>query len=208
MLTHAQIWRGIDRLAAHAQTSPSGLARRAGLDATTFNPSKRQSTDGKKERWPSSESIAKALAAAHVDFGFFADLVAGTSSGASLPSLALWDTDTASAFDACGLPAGDGWSKVRFPDMSLEHCYALTVTGHDMAPVYRDGDQLVVSPESPPLPGDRIVVKTRDGVIGAWELSDSDVQNITLIPLSGGLSTQTRSLADIVWIAKIVWASQ
>ena len=46
MFTHEQIWRGIDRLAAHAQTSPSGLARRAGLDSTTFNPSKRFSRDG------------------------------------------------------------------------------------------------------------------------------------------------------------------
>jgi len=208
MLTHAQIWRGIDRLAAHAQTSPSGLARRAGLDATTFNPSKRQSIDGKKERWPSSESIAKALAAAHVDFSFFAGLITGSPGGASLPAFELSDSDKSNAFDSCGLPAGDGWSKVRFPDMSLEHCYALTVRGHDMAPVYRDGDQLVVSPESRPQPGNRIVVKTRDGAIRAWELGDFDVQNIALKPLSGNLSTQTRKLTDIVWMAKIVWASQ
>ena len=37
MLTHAQIWRGIDRLAQRAGLSPSGLARQAGLDPTTFN---------------------------------------------------------------------------------------------------------------------------------------------------------------------------
>ena len=41
MLTHAQIWTAIDRLAARADLSASGLARRAGLDPTTFNKSKR-----------------------------------------------------------------------------------------------------------------------------------------------------------------------
>ena len=41
MLTHAQIWSAIDRLAARASLSASGLAKRAGLDPTTFNKSKR-----------------------------------------------------------------------------------------------------------------------------------------------------------------------
>ena len=41
MLTHAQIWSAIDRLAARAGLTASGLARRAGLDPTTFNKSKR-----------------------------------------------------------------------------------------------------------------------------------------------------------------------
>ena len=41
MLTHNQIWTAIDRLAARAKLSPSGLAKKAGLDPTTFNKSKR-----------------------------------------------------------------------------------------------------------------------------------------------------------------------
>src|SRR5262245_17992607 len=39
MLTHNQIWTAIDRLAAPAKLTPSGLARKAGLDPTTFNKS-------------------------------------------------------------------------------------------------------------------------------------------------------------------------
>src|SRR6201992_517380 len=62
MLTHAQIWSAIDRLAERAGLSASGLARRAGLDPTTFNKSKRMTAEG-RARWPSTESIAKALAA-------------------------------------------------------------------------------------------------------------------------------------------------
>jgi phage repressor protein C with HTH and peptisase S24 domain len=61
-LTHANVWRAIDRLAAKHGMSVSALARRAGLDPTTFNPSKRHSPDG-KPRWPSTETISKIIAA-------------------------------------------------------------------------------------------------------------------------------------------------
>src|ERR1700704_2629527 len=62
MLTHKQIWTAIDALAARYGTSPSGLAKLAGLDPTTFNKSKRGTANGKL-RWPSTESLAKVLAA-------------------------------------------------------------------------------------------------------------------------------------------------
>ena len=58
MLRHEDIWRAIDKLAHEHGLTPSGLARRAGLDATTFNRSKRMSREGKL-RWPSTESVAK-----------------------------------------------------------------------------------------------------------------------------------------------------
>ncbi len=62
MFTHAQIWQGLDRLAAAKGYSPSGLAKKSGLDPTSFNKSKRTSPEG-KPRWPSTESLAKVLAA-------------------------------------------------------------------------------------------------------------------------------------------------
>ena len=65
MLSHSQIWTALDRLAARAGLSPSGLAKKSGLDPTTFNKSKRITPDG-RPRWPSTESVAKALdATAH-----------------------------------------------------------------------------------------------------------------------------------------------
>src|SRR4029078_1848868 len=60
MLSHDQIWGAIYRLAERHDLTPSGLARRAGLDPTSFNKSKRLSIDGRL-RWPSTESIAKVL---------------------------------------------------------------------------------------------------------------------------------------------------
>jgi len=208
MLTHAQIWRGIDRLAAHAQTSPSGLARRAGLDSTTFNPSKRFSSDGKKPRWPSTESLSKALSAAHLNFTDFAALITGNKTNPTLPALDLSEDKQTSAFDACGLPIGDGWIKVSFPDTTLNNAYSLRVKGQNMAPVYRDGDQLIVSPDERPRQGDRIIVKTRDGDIQAWELGSSDVQTIKLHSLNPDKPDLTRKLSDLVWMARVVWASQ
>ena len=61
-MKHEDIWRALDTLAAEHGMSTSGLARRAGLDPTTFNPSKRRMPDG-RARWPSTESLAKVLLA-------------------------------------------------------------------------------------------------------------------------------------------------
>jgi phage repressor protein C with HTH and peptisase S24 domain len=208
MLTHAQIWAAIDRLAARAQTSPSGLARRAGLDSTTFNPSKRVSADGEKPRWPSTESLSKALSAANVGFDEFADLVTGQTGGASLPLLDLADGDDAASFDAGGLPAGDEWIRVRFPSEHVGNVYALQVVGDAMMPIYRPGDQLIITPDERPRPGDRVLVKTRDGKVRGWELGQSEIQSLSLKSLNPQLPDQTRKLVDVVWIARILWASQ
>ena len=62
MLSHETVWAAIDALAARYSLSASGLARRAGLDSTAFNKSKRLSADG-RPRWPSTESIAKIIEA-------------------------------------------------------------------------------------------------------------------------------------------------
>lgn len=62
MLSHERVWAAIDRLAEAHDLTPSGLAKRAGLDSTTFNKSKRFSSDG-RARWPSTESLAKIMEA-------------------------------------------------------------------------------------------------------------------------------------------------
>src|SRR6267378_2757549 len=74
MLTHADIWNAVDRLAARAGLSASGLAKKAGLDPTTFNKSKRITPEG-RNRWPSTESIAKSLQATGVTVDTFVSLI-------------------------------------------------------------------------------------------------------------------------------------
>lgn len=74
MLNHKELWRAIDRLAAEMGISVSALARLSGLDPTTFNNSKRISSEG-KQRWPSTESIAKVLGATDSTLSHFVSLV-------------------------------------------------------------------------------------------------------------------------------------
>src|SRR5262249_372910 len=73
-MKHDDIWRALDTLAAENGLSASGLARRAGLDPTTFNPSKRRMQDG-RARWPSTESVAKVLEATGASLEAFTALV-------------------------------------------------------------------------------------------------------------------------------------
>ena len=208
MLTHAQIWRGVDRLAQRAGLSPSGLARRAGLDPTTFNPSKRVSADGAKPRWPSTESIAKALAAARVSFDVFAALAGGGSAGRSVPLIGFAQAGSQGFFDDAGFPAGAGWEEVRFPGVEDENAYALEISGDSMAPVYRDGDRIVVAPDAPPRRGDRVVVKTNGGEVMAKELGRTTARTVELISLNPDYENRVLDPAEILWMARIVWASQ
>ena len=74
MFTHDHVWAGLDRLAKAFGYSSSGLARKAGLDPTSFNKSKRIGPDG-KPRWPSTESLAKVLAATGTTMSDFVTLI-------------------------------------------------------------------------------------------------------------------------------------
>ena len=163
MLSHDQIWTALDRLAERAGLSPSGLAKRAGLDPTTFNKSKRITPDG-RERWPSTESVAKALAATHHSIGSFVALIGdGARSTPSVPLLGFAQAASGGHFDDSGYPAGKGWDEVALPSAHDEHAYALEISGEALKPVYRDGDVIMVSPGTPIRRGDRVVVKTRAG---------------------------------------------
>jgi phage repressor protein C with HTH and peptisase S24 domain len=75
-MRHKDIWRALDDLAAQNGLTPSGLARVAGLDPTSFNPSKRAARDG-RPRWPSTESLARVFEAVGSGFDDFAARVEG-----------------------------------------------------------------------------------------------------------------------------------
>ena len=208
MLTHAQIWTGIDRLAHRAGLTPSGLARRAGLDPTTFNPSKRTSSDGAKPRWPSTESLAKALEATRVSFDDFAALAVGRTSGRSVPLLGFAQAGDHGYFDDAGFPTGAGWEDIRFPGDEGDGAYALEISGDSMAPVYRHGDRIVINPDAPPRRGDRVVVKLRSGEVMAKELGRVTAESVELISLNPAYDNRSVLTRDLVWMARIVWASQ
>jgi phage repressor protein C with HTH and peptisase S24 domain len=210
MLTHAQVWSAIDRLAARAGLSASGLAKRAGLDPTTFNKSKRITPQG-RARWPSTESIAKALAATGMPFDAFVTLIEPTATASTLkpvPLLGFAEAGNGSYFDDGGLPTGAGWDTIAFPGVADEHAYALKISGRSMEPAYRDGNIIVVSPSAPVRGGDRVVVRTRSGEVMARELLRTTAKSIELKSLNVEHPDRTLATTDVMWVARILWASQ
>jgi phage repressor protein C with HTH and peptisase S24 domain len=208
MLTHGQVWAALDRLAERAGLSPSGLAKRAGLDPTTFNKSKRITPDG-RERWPSTESVAKALAATHSSIDSFVQLIGdGARGGQSVPMLSLAQAGTGGHFDSSGFPSGKGWDAVALPSAPDEHAYALEISGDAMIPAYREGDVILVSPGTPIRRGDRVVVKTTGGEVMVKELKRRTAKTLELQSLNPAHADRVLAADDVAWIARIVWASQ
>ncbi|WHO73003.1 helix-turn-helix transcriptional regulator [Rhizobium sp. BT03] len=229
MLSHDQIWGAIDRLAERHELTPSGLARRAGLDPTSFNKSKRLSADGRL-RWPSTESIAKVLDATGAsveqflaflqpDAGFSrkpAGQLAGQPDGAvspegsSIPLLGFAQAGAGGFFDDGGFPAGQGWDVVEFPVAPSQKSavYALEVQGESMMPLYRDGDVLIVEPGAQVRRNDRVVVRTCAGEVMAKVLLRQSPRSIELMSLNPEHPNRTLELSDVDWIARIIWASQ
>ena len=209
MFTHSQIWRAIDALAARHGMSPSGLAKLAGLDPTTFNKSKRGAANGKL-RWPSTESLAKVLSATGSGLDEFVALVAGNGvvRARMVPLIGMAQAGTSGFFDDAGFPAGSGWEDIAFPEIADSHCYALEITGDSMLPVYRDGDRILVSPQGSLRRGDRVVVKTHAGEVMAKQLGRMTAQRIELKSFNPAFDDRNFALNEIAFAHRIIWASQ
>lgn len=225
MLSHETIWNAIDTLAERHQLSPSGLARRAGLDSTSFNKSKRHGPDGRL-RWPSTESIAKVLEATGATMHQFVSYLSLKSNGSAappgipqgtfppqidtIPLLGFAQACTGGFFDNGGFPAGQGWDVVEFPvDASRKaSIYALEVQGETMMPLYRDGDMLIVEPGAQVRRGDRVVLRTRAGEVMAKVLARQSARTIDLLSLNPKLPNRSFDMVEVEWMARIIWASQ
>ncbi len=216
-MKHEEIWRAIDALAAEHGLSASGLAKKAGLDPTTFNKSKRRTAEG-HERWPGTESVSKILHATGASLEAFTSLVTGTralSPGAvqrmvhrRIPLIGFAQAGGNGYFDDGGYPVGGSWDEVSLPEIADPNAYALEISGDSMEPVFRDGDQVIVSPSSPIRRGDRVVVRTREGEVMAKQLTRQSARRIELKSLNPLHPDYGFDLTEIDWMHRIVWASQ
>ncbi len=222
-MKHEDIWRALDTLAAEHGLSASGLARQAGLDATTFNPSKRRMPDG-RARWPSTESLSKVLLATGASLDSFTALVQGARAlphaaptrGSNpggiatrrVPLIGLAQAGGEGFFDDGGFPVGGSWDEVGLPEVTDPNAYALEISGESMEPVFRDGDLVIVSPVAPVRRGDRVVVRTRGGEVMAKELVRRSARRIELRSLNPSHPGYTFELPEVAWMHRIVWASQ
>ncbi|RWG65300.1 helix-turn-helix transcriptional regulator, partial [Mesorhizobium sp.] len=211
MLSHDRVWAAIDALAERYSLSASGLARRAGLDSTAFNKSKRLSSDG-RPRWPSTESLAKIIEATGASLEEFTVLVEGHGASAAppprmaVPLLGFAQAGAGGFFDDAGYPSGQGWDLVELPARAAETSYALKVQGDSMLPLYRNGDVLIVEPGAPTRKGDRVVVKTTAGEVMAKVLDRQTAKSVVLVSLNPAHPDRDIPMSEVEWVARIVWA--
>jgi phage repressor protein C with HTH and peptisase S24 domain len=229
MLRHADVWRAIDRLAERHGLTPSGLAKRAGLDPTTFNKSKRITAEGKR-RWPSTESVAKALAAVGASPGDFVQIVAEADASQLLPRLPLVPVSRLAAsggsLDEHGHPAplagplqGGGLrargaeadavgglladpEEILFPGVDDPQAFALEIDDDAHLPHYRRGDLLIVSPGAHLRPGHRVALLRRGGRLHLGTLAAQSVDRVALEG-AGPLAVD-----EVAWMSRILWVSQ
>ena len=208
-LSHAKIWKAVDNLARREGLSASGLAIRAGLDSTSFNPSKRFGPgDPPRPRWPSTESLTRVLEATRISLGDFADLAEDASAPATLPLLGLAQAGADGFFDDAGLPTGDGWEQTEMP-RAAEGRFSLEISGDSMVPLYRPGDRVIVDPTQTTVrKGDRVVVRTTDGETVAKEILSLTARTVTLGSINPAYEPRTVPRRQIAWMARILWVSQ
>ena len=203
MLTHSQIWAAIDGLAARLDVSVSALAKRAGLDPTTFNRSKRFNPDG-QARWPSTESSAKVLSASGVSVDTFLAL-RGETAARHLPLRGLADLPAA-AFSGDGRPIGEGWDRAPFPPEGSEAAaFVIEIEGDAFEPVFRDGARLGFAAGGARR-GDRVLL-----------IPDSGPAKLGILIRAGDLQVRIRTLPDgkesdvpansLRSIARLIWAT-
>lgn len=214
MLTHDTIWLAIDRLAQSCGYSTSGLAKKAGLDPTAFNRSKRIGPDG-KPRWPSTESVARILDATGAQLADFITMISEEtfslpSQKTKIPVLGYTQAEKGNHFDEKGLPKGEAWDQIHFPypEQGSHGYYALEISGDSLLPLFRSGDRLILSPNAAIRRGDRIVIKTARGEIMARELVRQTAGKIELRTLTPDHDNQNFSTSEISWMARIIWVSQ
>lgn len=219
MLTNSALWKAIDALAKRKGMSPSGMARQAGLSPTLFNMSKRR--DSKRERWPSTESIARVLDATGTSLEEFVSIVAISSSNAKgdqseayfstlarLPLVGLCDLPKADNFDKDGIPCGNLWDRIALPGADDSRAFIIEVNAKGLEPLYREGDKLLVSPSQPVRHGDRIVLLTKHNELFIRKLGREGGQRLELLALNTDDPPITISRDQVLWKYRIIWASQ
>ncbi len=213
MLTHKQVWDGIDRLAARNKLSASGLAKRAGLDPTTFNKSKRITKQG-KPRWPSTESVAKVLDATNTSMRDFVELMQGGTPGSPvgrgfrLRCTGLGEVERGTCLDAAGFPNPTGWEEIEYPAIDDEHAYAIELDRDVAPPVYRTGDIVVISPGSSIRRGDRAIARLRSGQVLFGVVVRRTAQRVVMNVFGSEQTEEVIEADRLAWLARILWISQ
>ena len=111
-------------------------------------------------------------------------------------------------FDDAGLPIGEGWEQTELP-RPRDSLLSLRIAGDSMAPLYREGDRVIVDREATDVrKGDRVVVRTIGGETLAKQVAELTAQAVTLASVNPAYALRTVGRSDIVWMGRILWVSQ
>ena len=126
----------------------------------------------------------------------------------AVPLIGFAEAGAGGYFDDGGFPVGKGWDEIPFPAVNDENAYALEISGNSMEPAYRDGTIIMISPAASIRRGDRVVVKTRDGEVMVKELKRRTAKSVELRSINPAHGDRSLPVRDVVWIARVMWASQ
>lgn len=205
--SHARLWAAIDAIADHHGLSPSALARRAGLDSTAFNKSKRIAGDGRL-RWPSTESIAKVLDATGFGLDDFVRLIGPCGATApahrAVPLLAATPPPGFAEGDGPVTAALPASTAIAGPRSETAAVFAVEAGVFGGAPFYRGGDVLVAATTARMRKGDRVLICRRDGHIAVATFVRRSRDPAEAVAATGAEATRRLPPTDVLWIARIL----
>lgn len=205
-MKYEQVWEAVDKLAKVNGLTPSGLAKKAGLDSTTFNKSKRIRPDGKK-RWPSLDSLNKIIEVCNISFEQFYDLVNKDikADANSVPYIKFSKLTNHKIEDA--KLTTENWNRIRFPETCC-NLYSVELDIDNYEPFYRKNTILVLTQNSEIRKGDRIVILLNDGRVLINEFIRRTASTIEVCDLLTPEIETTINIQTISLINRIIWASQ
>lgn len=209
-MKYEQVWNAVDKLAKSKGLSPSGLAKLAGLDATTFNKSKRLRPDGNK-RWPSLESINKILEVCNLSFDDFYNLGEISCDNNDdtqnlIPFIKLSQLNSKNNFSDKNIDTST-WKKIIFPD-AKDVLYAIEMDSNKYHPIFRDGTVILASVNSDIRKGDRVVVYKKDYSVEFYEFIRRTSTSLIFKPLLHENENIEISIGGITLLHRIIWAGQ
>ena len=124
------------------------------------------------------------------------------------PLIGLAQAGNDGYFDDAGFPTGASWEEIDLPAGHSDGTYALEIVGDSMAPVFRNGEKVIVDPHAHVRRGDRVIVKTLKGEILAKELMRMNDTYVELHSVNPEHEGRLLARKDVAWIARIMWVSQ
>src|SRR5574344_1317736 len=203
-MKYEQIWNAVDKLAQANNLTPSGLAKKAGLDATTFNKSKRLRPDGNK-RWPSLDSLNKITEVCNISFEEFCNLGTGKNSlnSSSIPYCKFSSLNNV-AIKNSRIESKD-WNRIRFPEKN-NNFIAIELDFGDFEPIYKKNSTIIIAQNSEIRKGDRIVVFLDDGRILIQEFIRRTANALEVSDLLNPKFESIIAIPNIKLVNRVVWA--